>query len=142
MGLIDILSGAIKVVGKIIPGLGDKAKDVAEAIAGAPPELRAAMQAELHEHEKAMKALSVEELKTVLSETQLMVQSDDKYIARARPTGLYIAYLCSVALAAALIFGVKLDAAAILTLMGPLYGAQGYYMHLRTKEKMNGGNGN
>jgi hypothetical protein len=128
----------INIAGKIIKAaagiLGvDSVKDVVDAISNnkLTPEQRVAIEAAAQEHEKEMSELA-------LSETNLMIQSEDKYVKRARPTGLYVAYACSITMTVALITGTHIDAAAILTLMGPLYGAQGYYMHLRTKEKMNG----
>lgn len=136
MGLpiINIASKIIKAAAGVL-GI-DSVKDVVDAIQGnkLTPEQRLAIENATNEHEKEMTDLA-------LSETNLMLQSQDKYVSRARPTGLYVAYACSVGMVVALITGTHIDAAAILTLMGPLYGAQGYYMHLRTKEKMNGGNG-
>lgn len=139
-----IIGIAAKIIKAAAGVLGvDSVKDVVDAIQGnkLTPEQRLAIETATQEHEKEMRQLDIEELKEVMSETSLMIQSNDKYVARARPTGLYVAYSCSIAMVIALITGTHIDAAAILTLMGPLYGAQGYYMHLRTKEKMNGGNG-
>lgn len=132
--IINIASKIIKAAAGVL-GV-DSVKDVVDAIQGnkLTPEQRLAIESAADEHEKEMTELA-------LSETNLMIQSEDKYVSRARPTGLYVAYVSSIAMVIALISGTHIDAAAILTLMGPLYGAQGYYMHLRTKEKMNGGNG-
>ncbi len=132
--IITVASKIIKAAAGVL-GI-DSVKDVVDAIQGnkLTPEQRLAIEAATDEHEKEMTELA-------LSETNLMIQSGDKYTSRARPTGLYVAYTCSMALVIALITGTHIDAAAILTLMGPLYGAQGYYMHLRTKEKLSGGNG-
>lgn len=139
--ILKALPGLFKAIGKITGiDIIDKAAD---ALLGhnLSPEQELALQQAVMEHELAVRQINIEELKTVMAESQLMIQSDDKYVKRARPTGLYIAYLCSIGLTIALIAGVKVDSAAILTLMAPLYGASGYYMHLRTKEKMNGGSG-
>lgn len=141
---IPILGPILKIVKAAAGILGvDSVKEVFDAITHdkLTPEQRVALETAVMANRKEMRQLDIEELKTVMSETSLMIQSDDKYVKRARPTGLYVAYACSIAMTIALIAAVKIDAAAILTLMGPLYGAQGYYMHLRTKEKMNGGNG-
>ena len=139
--LLGLLPKVIKTAASIL-GI-DSVKDIVDTLQGnkVTPEQQLALQTAMQEHEKDMRALDLDELKSVLSETNLMIQSDDKFVKRARPTGLYVAYACSLAMVAALISGAHMDAAAILTLMGPLYGAQGYYMHLRTKEKMNGGSG-
>jgi len=139
--LLKLLPTVLRTVGKVVGiDIFDKAAD---AITGVQltPEQQAALEQAMLVHEREMRALSIEEMRTVMSESLAMISSSDKYVARARPTGLYIAYLCTLALVVALVAQVKIDPAAILTLMGPLFGAQGYYMHLRTKEKMNGGNG-
>jgi len=139
--LLGLLPKLIKTAAGIL-GV-DSVKDVVDTLQNnkLTPEQRVALETALQQHEKEMRALDIEELKQVMSETSLMIQSDDKFVKRARPTGLYVAYACSVAMTVALIAQVHIDPTAILTLMGPLYGAQGYYMHLRTKEKMNGGSG-
>lgn len=139
--LISLIPKVFKAAAGIL-GI-DSVKDVVDAINNnkLTPEQRVELEQAVQEHTKEMRQLDITELKEVMSETSLMIQSTDKYVARARPTGLYTAYVISLGLAAALVFGVQIDATAILTLCAPMYGAQGYYMHLRTKEKMNGGNG-
>jgi len=138
MGLLGLLPNIIKTAARVL-GLS-KVEDVVSALESGnmPPEKRVELQLALQSHEQAMKALSIEELKTVMSETSLMIQSEDLYTKRARPSGLYAAYLISIALVVALIAGVKIDATAILTICGPLYGAQAYYIGQRTREKLNG----
>lgn len=134
---IPVLNIAGKIIKAAAGVLGiDSVKDVVDAISNnkLTPEQRLAIESATATHEKEMTELA-------LSETNLMLQSEDKYVKRARPTGLYVAYACSIAMTITLIVGTHVDAAAILTIMAPLYGSQGYYMHLRTKEKMNG-NGN
>lgn len=131
---IPILGPILKIVKAAAGILGvDSVKDVFDTISQnkLTPEQRLALEALEKEHVREMTELA-------LSETNLMIQSEDRYVSYARPTGLYVAYLGSIGLVVALIAGVSIDPTAILTLMGPLYGAQGYYMHLRTKEKMNG----
>lgn len=136
--LLGLIPGILRTIASIT-GLSP-VKEAADAIQNAqiPPEKLAELQEALQRHELAMKALSVEELKTAVSESVAMISSSDKFVSRARPTGLYAAYIVSAALGAALIFGVKVDATAILTLMGPMYGAASVYVYSRTKEKLNG----
>ena len=138
MGILDILGGAIKVIGKLLPGVGNKVKDVVDAIEGAPPEIRAKMAADLQQYQLAQRAFDLDELKAIMSESLAMVASPDKYVARARPTGLYIFYLVSAGIAIAMIFGVKVDPTAVLTVLGPLAGVGGTYVYNRTREKLNG----
>ena len=99
-------------------------------------------QTALANHEIQLKELALRELETeIAAKVDLMkteILSEDAYVRRARPTGLYISYIVSAGLAAALVFGVEVDAAAILTLIGPLMGFSGWYTYNRTKEKMNG----
>lgn len=138
MNVLGLLPGVLKTLARVA---GIKIFDqAAEALKNLQltPEKQLELDQEMARHEEAMEALSIDKLKTVLSETNAMLASSDKFTSRARPTGLYVAYACSVALVVALVAGVKIDAVAILTLMAPLYGAQGYYMGLRTKEKLGG----
>jgi len=139
--IISIASKVIKAAAGVL-GI-DSVKDVVDAIQNnkLTPEQRIAIETATQEHQKEMRALDIEELKQVMSETSLMIQSDDKFVKRARPTGLYVAYACSIAMTIALISGTHVDATAILTLMAPLYGAQSLYIYKRTQEKMNGGGG-
>jgi hypothetical protein len=139
--LINIAAKVIKAAAGIL-GV-DSIKDVVDSIENnkLTPEQRVAIETATQEHEKEMRSLDIEELKQVMSETSLMIQSDDKFVKRARPTGLYVAYACSIAMTVALISGTHVDATAILTLMAPLYGAQSLYIYKRTQEKMNGGSG-
>ncbi len=60
---------------------------------------------------------------------------EDRYVSRARPTGVYVAYLVCSGFALALILGVKIDPTAMLILIGPLIGGSAFYSHNRTKEK-------
>jgi len=139
MGLLDLLPGALKGIGKLL-GIGGKVQEVADAISGAPPEVRAQMAAALQEHERAMRQLDIDELKTFMSESLAEIQSPDRYVSRARPTGLYIFYIVSAAIAVGMLFGVKIDPTAVLTILGPLAGVGGTYVYMRTKEKLGNGN--
>lgn len=140
LSLLGLLPAVLRTVGKII---GRPAE--ADAIAGTveradiPPEKREELAAALASYEVQLRQLDVEALKAMISETTTMVQSGDKYVSRARPTGLYVAYAITVALAVGLIAGVDLDPTAILTILTPCWGASGYYMHLRSEDKRHGG---
>lgn len=138
MDLLGILPGALKVVGKIT-GL-DIIKQAGEALEGSSlkPEQKVELEKALLDYNKEIRKLDIEELKTVLSENLAMIQSDDKYVARARPTGLYIFYIVSATLAIGMLFGFKPDPTAILTILGPLAGVGGTYVYKRTQEKMAG----
>lgn len=139
MGFLDILVGAIKVAGKAL-GIGDKVKEVVDKIEGAPPEVRAQIARDLQSHEQAIKALGIEELKAVMSESLAMIHSSDKFTSRARPALLYLAGIITAALAVAKIFGVPINS-DVIWLIGPMWGQAGWYTYNRTKEKMNGGQG-
>ena len=144
--LLGLLPGILRTVASIT-GLAP-VKEAAEAIASAQltPEQQATLQEALLRHEQAMKALSVEELKSAVSESVAMVQSSDKYTSRARPTMLYVAtgitaVLC-VIVGIAVLKSTKIElgtVGAIVSLMTPLWGAGGYYIYARTREKLNGG---
>lgn len=137
MGILDLLPGVLKVAGKLL-GIGDKVTEVVAALDGAPPEVRAQLAKDLQVHEQAMKALSIDELRTVMSTELAMIASPDKYVARARPTMLYVAGLITAAMACGMLAGVKLDTGGVVTLLGPLWGNAAWYTWNRTKEKMNG----
>jgi uncharacterized membrane protein len=138
VNILGLLPGVLRTIGHVVGiNIFDQAADALKNL-NVSPEQQVELDKAMKAHEEAMESLSIEKLKTVLSETNAMLASSDKYVSRARPTGLYVAYLCSIAMTVTLIIGTHVDAAAILTLMAPLYGAQGYYMHLRTKEKLNG----
>lgn len=134
--LLGLLPTILKTVARVT-GLG-VASDAADAIAKAQltPEQQEALQAELGRHQEAMKALSVDEMKTAMSEALAMISSSDKYVSRARPTGLYIFYGVSGVIAVGMLFGVKIDPTAVLTILAPLAGVGGTYVYARTREKL------
>lgn len=139
---LKLLPGVLRQVAKILklPKLEEAAQDLAEAPLTA--EQQAELEAALLRHEQAMKALSVEEMRAALSEGIAMVQSDDAFVKRARPFGLYAFYTLTAAVAVAQIAGVSIDAAAIMATLGPLGGVAGTYTYRRTSEKLgNGSNG-
>jgi hypothetical protein len=139
VSLLSILPGALKAIGKVL-GLDvfGKAADALGSLS-LSPEQQVALQTALATHEEEMQRLSIEELKTVLSENLAMISSSDKYVSRARPTGLYLFYLATFAVVVAEIFGVKIDSTVILATLGPLGGVGGTYVYRRTTEKLNGG---
>ena len=138
MDILGILPGILKAAGKIL-GIG-KLGEAGDAITNAQvtPEQRVALQQTLANEITQLRQYDVEELKTVLTESLAEIQSPDKYVSRARPTGLYLFYLVSAGLAVAVILGVKVDPTAILTILGPLAGVGGTYVYRRTTEKLNG----
>lgn len=136
MNLWQLLPTILRTVGKLT-GLGI-ATSTASALEQTPfsPEQQAALRVALVEHEQAMAAIDLERLKVLLSESLAEIQSTDRYTSRARPTGLYLAYICTAALVAGALAGVHLDASLILSLIAPCWGAAGFYGALRTKEKL------
>src|SRR5574341_480663 len=91
MNLLGLLPNVLKAVGKVL-GI-DVVTQAGDALAGAqiPPEKQVELQLALAAHEEKLKALGIEELKTVLSENLAMIASPDKFVSRARPTMLYVA---------------------------------------------------
>lgn len=142
MNLLALIPGVLKTLGGVL-GIGDKVKAVTDAIESAQgsPELRAQLEQSLRAHEEEMQRLSIEELKAIMSESMAMIASPDKFVSRARPTGLYFFYGVSTAIAVGMLFGIKIDPTAILTIIGPLAGVGGTYVVQRTREKLKG-NGN
>ena len=137
MNLLSLLPGVLKTAAKL---LGLDIESAAKAIVGETltPEQQVTLENGLRAHEEEMQRLSIEELKTVMSEGMAMIASPDKYVSRARPTGLYIFYGVSASIAIGMLFGVKIDPTAILTILGPLAGVGGTYVYQRTREKLNG----
>lgn len=138
---IPILSIAGKVIKAAAGILGvDSVKDVVDAISNnkMTPEQRLALEAAAQEHEAEMERLNIEAMKVAMQESLAMVTSDDKFVKRARPFGLYSFYVASLALVIAEIAGAKVDPTAILTLLAPLAGVGGTYVYKRTQEKLNG----
>ena len=133
---LKLLKKAAEVLGGAV---GIDIKGALDALDDSPdPQVQAALQ----QFEVQMKELALEELQTEIdAKVDLMkteIQSQDAFVRRARPTGLYISYIVSVGLATALILGQEVDAAAVLTLIGPLMGFSGWYTYNRTQEKKSG----
>jgi len=139
--LLGLLPSILKTAARIT-GLS-VLKDAGEALATAQltPEQQAQLQEATQRHEAAMKQLSIDELRTVMSESLTMLQSEDRYVKRARPTGLYAFYAVCTAACVAIVLGVEVDATALLTVLAPLGGVTGTYVWARTKERLNGGSG-
>ena len=142
--LLGLLPGILRALAKAVklPILGEAADALSNTTL--TPEQTAAAQEALQRHQEAMKALSVDELKAVvqaaMAENVAMVQSEDKFVKRARPFGLYAFYGITAAVALAQVFGQHIDAVAIMATLGPLGGAAGTYIYRRSSEKL-GGNG-
>jgi hypothetical protein len=129
----------LKAAGKVIGGaVGIDIEGAIEALENDPSPDSQAVLAEL---DVRLKELALEELQTEIdAKVELMVaeiKSEDAFVRRARPTGLYISYLVMTGLAAALVAGVDIDATAILTLVGPLMGYSSWYSHNRSSDKKN-----
>lgn len=140
MNIFDIVKGVLKTAARVAgldlgnPGKGSVLENAVEVLERMKdtPEMRDAIR----EHEREMKALSIEELKVVLSENLAMLQSEDKFVARARPTGLYFFYFLSGLLIIAHILGKTLDPTFVWSVLGPLGSVGGLYVWKRTQEKV------
>ena len=141
MSFLTLLPGILRTIGSVL-NIG-KAKDVADTLESISltPEQRSTLAVAMVQHEEELKRLNIEEMKTALSESLAMIASPDRYVSRARPTGLYIFYAASTAIVVGMLVGVKLDPTAILTVLAPLAGVGGYYVSQRTREKLNGSRG-
>lgn len=139
--LLSLIPKIIKTAAGIL-GV-DSVKDVVDAIEGhkLTPEQQLALETATQQYSIEMRQLDIDELKAMLSESLAEIQSTDKFVSRARPTGLYIFYAVSAGIAVGMLFGVKIDPTAVLTILGPLAGVGGTYVYKRTQEKLNG-NGN
>ena len=131
---LKLLKGAAKIIG------GALGIDVAGALeAFDSDDLSPELQVQLQQYELSLRQLARDELKDEIdAKVDLMkteIESGDKFVRRARPTGLYISYLVSLGLAAALIFQVDIDPTAVLVLIGPLMGFSSFYTYSRTQEK-------
>lgn len=137
MNILGLLPGILKTVAKIT-GL-DIFNTAAGAVGGMSPEEKIELQKAMMEHEAAMKQLGIEEMKAAMSESLAMIASPDRYVSRARPTGLYIFYAVTAVIAIGMLLGVEIDPTAIITILAPLAGVGGTYVYRRTTEKLNGG---
>ena len=136
MNLFSLLPAILKTVGNVL-GIG-VVKDAGAALASAQlsPDQQAALQTAMLAHEEAMANISLDQLKATLSESLAEITSPDKFVSRARPTGLYVAYVGTLALIIATILSVKVDSGAIITLLAPMWGQAAWYTYNRTQEKL------
>lgn len=139
--LLGLIPKIIKTAASIL-GV-DSVKDVVDAIEGnkLTPDQRVALDTAAKTYEVEMRQIDTEQMKQFVSEAVAEITSSDKYTSRARPTGLYMAYALSLLVAIAMIAKIPVDRALIAEIILPMYSAAGYYMFLRTKEKMNGNGG-
>jgi hypothetical protein len=135
---LNLLKGAAKAIGEIA------GVDLSSILGMKEEDLSPEQRALLASHEVALRELAFKELETEINaKVDLMkteIKSEDPYVRRARPTGLYISYICSLALVGAVVAGVDVDPTAILTLLGPLMGFSGWYSYNRSQDKKNGRN--
>lgn len=131
-GVLSFLPKLLNTAADAIPGAGilrDAATLLSNAGPTLTPEQQLALQTEMDKHEADM-------LSALNAESIAEIQSPDKYVARARPTGLYIAYACTLGMVTALVLGIKLDTGAMITLLAPCWGQAAWYTANRTKEKI------
>jgi hypothetical protein len=133
---LKLLKGAAKVIGGAI---GIDVEGALEALSDNPdPEVQAALQ----QYEVQMRELSLKELQTEIdAKVGLMtaeIKSEDAFVRRARPTGLYMSYLVIAGLVAATIAGVTIDVGEIIALTAPIMGYSGWYSYNRSQDKKNG----
>ena len=141
MNPLKLVGGVLKTAASLIlPGLSpadsgvlNQAAEIVSRIKDTP-EVRLAML----EHEQELKRLAIEEMRVANEESLAMIASDDKFVSRARPSGLYTFYVCAVAEIVAELLGADIDPVAILTILAPLAGVGGTYVLNRTREKLSG----
>ncbi len=141
---IPILSLLPKLVKAAASILGvDSVKDVVDMIEGnkLSPEQKVALDAAAKQFEIEQRQIDTEQMKQFVLEAVAEINSPDKFVSRARPTGLYFAYILSALIVAGMLLHAPLDRALVVEVMLPMYGAGGYYMYLRTREKLNGSSG-
>jgi len=138
MGIFDSILKVVKTAAGLL-GV-TSVKDLTAAIEGGKltPEQRVALDAAAKQFEIENRQIDLEQMKQFVSEAVAEINSGDKYVSRARPTGLYLAYVLSGLVVVGMLFKIAIDRALVAEIMLPMYGAGGYYMYLRTKEKMNG----
>jgi hypothetical protein len=134
---LKLLKAAAKVVGGAV---GIDVEGALDAISNDPsPEQQAALQA----FEVQMRELALRELETEIdAKVALMtaeIVSEDAFVRRARPTGLYASYLVILGLVVATIAGAQIDVGEVLALTAPIMGYSGWYAYNRTQDKKNGG---
>jgi hypothetical protein len=139
--IVKILGGVLKTaagiagihLGSAEGGVLEKAGEILERIKDTPE-----MRLETMKHEEELLRIANEEMKIANEESLAMLGSSDKFVARARPTGLYLFYIASLALVIAHIAGKTIDPTFVWSVLAPLAGTGGLYIWKRTSEKMNG----
>lgn len=145
---ISLITGAVSAGAKLvkeITNLADTVSTTAEEKMGL---INSAEEA-VHAFNIKLEELSNDAFRGLVSLELAALKSPDKYVRRARPTGLYIAYAVtgvlaltqSVMLIIAAVNGadpIWMDTGAVATLLLPLYGNAAYYQYNRTQEKLNG----
>ena len=107
------------------------------------PEQAAALQ----QYDLQMREFALEELKTEIdAKVDLMkteIKSEDAYVRRARPTGLYMFYVVTgiqvLVVSIVVLFEVQVNylalSAAFGSITGPLVGYSGWYTYKRSEDK-------
>jgi len=145
---ISLITGAVSAGAKLvkeITGFADKISTTAEE----KMTLVNSAQAAVHAFNIKLEELSNNAFQSLVDLELAAIRSEDRYVRRARPTGLYIAYtvtgLLAVVQSALLIIAavkgapvVLIDTGVIVTMLLPLYGNAAYYQYNRTQEKLNG----
>jgi hypothetical protein len=137
---LKLLEGAAKAVGG---ALGIDVEGALDAIKNDPsPEV----QARLADFDVQMRELALQEMQTEIdAKVDLMVaeiQSEDAYVRRARPTGLYVFYaaiiLQTLVTCTSVFFpGMNVPVEAFLSITTPLAGYSGWYAWNRSNDKKN-----
>lgn len=148
MNWLAFIPGALRLVSNVVGGGAKKALlDTAEVVGGLSltPEQQAALASELHEFEGKMRGFDVDVTKAAIASETAMIQSEDKYVSRARPTAVYAAVLFTGTVVTTveimLLRVMHVDwsvIGSITALITPMWGAVGYYFGQRTKEKLGG----
>jgi hypothetical protein len=138
VAILAALPSLLKTIGKIT-GI-TKVTEAGDALGATqlPPEKQAELEMALAAHAVELAKVSAGELATIVSESNAATASEDAFVRRARPAGLYVAYAITTALAVAMIAKIPLDTGAIATLILPLFGNAMWYTHSRTSEKLQG----
>ena len=141
---LQLLKKAAEVVGTAV-GI-DVVGALDKIINNPTPEQEAALQT----FDLRIRELALEELETEIdAKVDLMIaeiQSEDAYVRRARPTGLYMFYVTTavqvVVVSLVILMEMEIDylglAAAFGSITGPLAGYSSWYAYNRTQDKKNG----
>lgn len=145
---ISLITGAVSAGAKLVKEITSFA-DTISTTAEEKMALVNSAQAAVHVFNIKLEELSNTAFRGLVDLELAAIKSEDRYVRRARPTGLYIAYtvtgLLAITQAVLLIIAsvngtetVVLDTGFIATMLVPLYGNAAYYQYNRTREKMNG----